>query len=112
MVSLLELTNGRYEIVMDIDDFLEIVDDMMGREARVWLSSYLDQTYMSDHEYEMVMEECEKEVKNVHEHYRNILKDLRELSEQLAVLIRAQHPDRRKISAVAGKIGMLTWRNS
>lgn len=50
-------------------------------------------------------------VEKVQEEYTNILRDLRELSEELAVEIVQPRLDRSKISIIAGKIGKETYRH-
>jgi len=52
----------------------------------------------------------EKEIQELREHHKAVMRELRILSETEAWLIQEREIDRQALSTVAGKIGTITWR--
>ena len=105
MPHTIEVRDAGYVTVLCLEDMMRLIDDRMGPEFRTALEE------MNSWEREDEMEEEHmRELDEVREQYRGVIQGLREESEQLAELIRAPSLDRKKISAVAGKIGSITWR--
>ena len=100
MAETLFLTDGRIETIFDERDFLGLVDECMGNDARRWLENRLEENG----------EDLEQELNGVREHHKEVMDQLRSCSEKLAGLIREKDPDRKAISDTAGQIGIITWR--
>ena len=111
MAEVILLPDGRKEIVDSLSDFLELAGELMGDEAREWLETCLKEDYLSADELEEAEERHEKDLEELREYYTNILRELHELSKELAGLICSERLSRMKISHVAGQIGNLTGRN-
>ncbi len=99
--------HGDNEIIFDFEDLLQIIGMYMGNETRKCLEEMISEKYAETIE----LEQYEREVEEIREYYTGILRDLRELSEELAELITEVRLDRRKISGVAGEIGRITWEH-
>ena len=105
MAHVITLKSGRNETVFDLRDLLCLVDEHMGYEARRLLEEFTE----TDESEEYIA--ClEKDADERREHYRDVMRQLREQSETIASLIREKEVDRKKLSAAAGVIGVLTWR--
>ena len=111
MAEVINLSDGRKEIVDSLSDFLELAGDLMGDEARDWFETYLKENYLPEQEIGRMEDECAKEIERVEEHYKDILRELHDLSKELTDLICSERLNRMKISHVAGQIGNLTGRN-
>ena len=106
MPSVIQLKNGQVETIFDLEDLLYLVEQHMGNEARRYLADFAapetdDAEYIAD---------LEKENKELREHHHEVMEELRSLSAQEARLIQEREIDRKALSAVAGKIGTITWR--
>ena len=106
MADVITLKNGRNENVFDECDFMELVDEHMGSDARRWLEDWLrdsedDANYIDD---------LEKELTGAKEHHKDVMAQLRQQSETIAGLIREKEIDRKALSTSAGQIGCITWR--
>ena len=110
MAHVLKLKDGRTEVLMDLRDFCGLTDEYMGTDAKEWLEEYLADTYGEEEELAAMEEEHQKELDGIREHYHGVLEELRGQSEILAGLIRQPEIDRKAVSACAGKIGTVTWR--
>jgi hypothetical protein len=106
MADVLQMWDGDIQTVFSIDDFIQLVDEYMGMDARRYLESYLDD---SDGALEYA-EDLEKERDGWRDHHKEVVKEIREQSEKLAGLISEKELDRREISNACGKIGILTWK--
>lgn len=106
MAHTIELTDGSIHLISNERDMLDLVDEQMGFYARTELEEML-----SEHDLDAdYIEELENDVKGLREHHKEVLEELRKLSDEIAGLIREKEIDRKKLSAVAGEIGILTWR--
>ncbi len=103
MAAMINIPGSGTEIVNNLEDFLRLMEEHMGVEARQCLGELIFERYIV-HPYE-------REIEELREHYTGILRDLRELSEEMANLIQAKTLNRKKISSVAGEIGRITWEN-
>ena len=106
MAHTIELTDGSIHLISSERDMLDLVDEHMGYEARTAIEEILSE-HDQDGDY---IEELEDDLKGVREHHKEVMEELRKLSEEIAGLIREKEIDRKKLSAVAGEIGILTWR--
>lgn len=107
MADMLSLIDGKTEIVFDERDFTELVGRYLGSDAVRWLEAKLDEVQESlDYS-----DSLEKEMQAEREEFRGVIYEIREQSEILAGLISEPKYDRKKISAAAGRIGVITWEN-
>ena len=106
MAHTIELTDGSIHSISSERDMLYLVDEHMGCEARAELEDMLSEHGL-DADY---IEELEADLKGVREHHKEVMEELRKLSETIAGLIREKEIDRKKLSAAAGEIGTITWR--
>lgn len=106
MANTILLTNGRIETVFNKRDFLDLVVEYMGSDACRWMEDWMaekdgdadDVTYL------------EKEADSLRAHHKEVMAELRKESEIIAGLIRKKEIDRKALSAAAGNIGSITWR--
>ena len=106
MADVIQLSDGSVHTLFDERDALELVDRCMGAEMRRWLEGWLsegddDGTYIDD---------LEKEAEGLRAHHKEVMAELRRQSETIAGLIHEKEIDRRALSAAAGAIGSITWR--
>ena len=106
MAETLFLTDGRIEIIFSDRDFLELVDRCMGSDARGWLEERLAEKE-SNADY---VSDLEKETDRLRMHHKEVMEELQKESAIIARLIRSREIDRRALSATAGNIGRITWR--
>ena len=100
------LPDGKTEVIFDDRDFMNLLEERLGYDARVWLEERLEPTG-NDAEYIAYLE---KEVEAQKKRRLDAMKALRKQSETIAELIREKEIDRVKLSHAAGAIGMITWR--
>ena len=106
MADVIQLSDGSVHTVFDERDALDLIDRYMGMEMRKWLEDWLnegddDAAYIDD---------LEKEAEGLRAHHKEVMAELRKKSESIAGLIREKEIDRKALSAAAGAIGCLTWR--
>ena len=101
---------GKAAVVFGLKDLMELIDQHMGMEFRTILEEPLSETYASEYEWAEIEREHRSELDEIREHYHNVIRDIRDQSEELAGLIREKRLNRNAISRCAGKIGTLTWR--
>lgn len=106
MADVLRLPDGSIHTVFDLRDVMELIDTHLGMEVRRWLEEYLAE----GDDLDVYAEDLEKEVEGVREHHREVMNLLRTQSETTAGLIREKDIDRKALSAAAGQIGIITWR--
>lgn len=106
MGQVIGLLNGEYETVSGLDDFIRMVDEHLGSEARECLEDYLAEQD-EDADYIRFLEQ---ENQKLRDHHHEVMQELRESAEWTASLIREKEIDRKALSTVAGKIGKITWR--
>lgn len=106
MAHMITLNDGSMETIFDERDFLNMVDERLGMEARRWLEDYLsegneDAAYIDD--LEIILDSAKA-------HHKEVMGELRKLSEEIAGIICQKDIDRRALSNAAGQIGIITWR--
>lgn len=101
---------GKAVVVFGLKDLMELIDQHMGMEFRTTLEETLTETYASEYEWAEILREHHSELDEIREHYHNVIRDIRDQSEELVGLIREKRLNRNAISKCAGKIGTLTWR--
>ena len=106
MANVIQLKSGRCETVFDLEDLLRLIEEHMGDETRCLLEEL---TAPPDDNTEYI-EQLEQENRELREHHRAVMRELRTLSETEARLIQEREIDRQALSTVAGKIGTITWR--
>lgn len=106
MANTILLTNGRIETVFKERDFLDLVVEYMGSDAREWLEEYLAE---KDGDADVVSY-LENEVDSLSVHHKEVMEKLRKETEIIAGLIRKKEIDRKALSTAAGNIGSITWR--
>ena len=106
MVKVITLPDGRNETIFNERDFMELVDRYMGFEARRWLEEQLD----GKDGNAGYIEDLEKEADELIAHHKEVMEELRKQSETIAGLVREKDIDRKALSAAAGTIGCVTWR--
>ena len=108
MANVITLPDGRNETIFDERDFLNLVDGLMGSEARRWLEDWLG----NNDDVADYIDDLEKEADGLRAHHREVMAELRKESETIAGLIRGKEIDRRALSTAAGNIGCITWREA
>lgn len=106
MSSVIQLKSGKIETVFDLEDLLRLVEQHMGDDTRRLLEEL---TAPEDDAAEYIAD-LEKENRRLRDHHHEVMTELRSLSETEARLIQEKEIDRKVLSAVAGKIGTITWR--
>ena len=106
MADVIQLLDGSVYTIFDERDAMELIDRYMGMEMRKWLEDRLSE---SDDDVAYI-EDLEKEADGLRAHHKEVMAELRKQSETIAGLIREKEIDRKALSAAAGAIGCLTWR--
>ena len=106
MADVIQLSDGSVHTLFDERDALDLIDRYMGMEMRKWLEDWLSE---SDDDAAYI-EDLEKEADGLRAHHKEVMAELRKQSETIAGLIREKEIDRKALSAAAGAIGCLTWR--
>ena len=108
MTDVIHLSDGSVHTVIEMRDMLDLIDAHMGDDARSWLvQSMTEKDDLGEY-----VADLENEVKGLREHYREVMRQLRDESEKIAGLIREKNIDRKALSTAAGRIGSITWRES
>ena len=106
MANVISLPDGRNETIFEERDFMDLVEEYMGSEARRWLEDWLgNNDDVSDY-----IDDLEKEADALRAHHKEVMAELRKHSETIAGLIREREIDRKALSTAAGNIGCITWR--
>ena len=108
MADTLLFLDGSVQTVFSIDDFLQLVDEYMGMDARTYLENKLGDS----EEAWSYVEEVEKRYDGCRSRHNETIKEIRDEAEMLSKLISEKDIDRREISNVCGRIGIITWRES
>ncbi len=106
MADVIQLSDGSIHTIFNERDALELVDRFMGMEMRKWLEGWMSEGE-DDAAY---IEDLEKEAEGLRTHHKDVMQEFRRQSETIAGLIREKEIDRRALSAAAGAIGSITWR--
>ena len=106
MANVIRLKSGQTETVFDLDGLLYLVEQHMGDEAR----RLLEELTAPEDDATGYIDSLEKEVQELRDHHKAVMRELRTLSETEARLIQEREIDRQALSTVAGKIGTITWR--
>ena len=106
MANVIRLKSGRCETVFDLEDLLCLVEEHMGDET----CRMLEELTAPDDDAAEYIGSLEKEIQELREHHKTVMRELRTLSETEARLIQERELDRQALSTVAGKIGTITWR--
>ena len=108
MANTIMLPDGRIETVFNKSEFLNLVDEFMGYDAREWLEEHLAEKD-GDANYVTYLE---KEADSLRVHHKEVMEKLRKESEIISGLIRKKEIDRNALSTAAGNIGCITWREA
>lgn len=103
---IIALPNGKTEVIFDERDFLNLLEEHMGYDARRWLEEYMEPG-SDDADYIAYLE---KELEAQKKRRLDAMKALRKQSEAIAELILEKEIDRVKLSHAAGAISLITWR--
>lgn len=106
MADVIQLSDGSVHTLFDERDALDLIDRYMGMELRKWLEDWLSE----DDDDAAYIDDLEKEAEGLRAHHKEVMAELRKQSETIAGLIREKEIDRKALSAAAGAIGCLTWR--
>ena len=106
MADVILLSDGSVHTVFTERDALELIDNCMGLEMRKWLEDRMS----GDDDDAAYIEDLEKEADGLRARHREVMEELRRQSETIAWLIREKDIDRKALSAAAGAIGSITWR--
>jgi len=106
MADVIQLKDGSVETVFDTRDLLDLIGNHMGFEIQRLLQERLEEPEsLEEH-----ITGLEKDADDLRARYKERMTELREQSETIARLIREKDIDRRALSAAAGAIGSMTWR--
>lgn len=106
MADVIQMKDGTIETVFDTRDLLDLIGNHMGFEIQRLLEERLEEP----ESLEEYIADLEKDADDLRARYKERMAELREQSEIIARLIREKVIDRRALSAAAGAIGSLTWR--
>ena len=106
MANVITLPDGGNETIFDERDFLYLVEERMGFEARRWLEGWLS----GDDDLRLYIKNLESDLKEERERRKDVMAELRKEAETIAGLICEKEIDRKALSAAAGSIGSITWR--
>lgn len=106
MADTLMLWDGNVQTVFSVDDFIQLVDEYMGMDAR----RYLEEKFDDSETAWSYVEDVEKERDGWRDRHRETIRKIRDESEMLSKLISEKDLDRREISNVCGRIGVITWK--
>ncbi len=106
MAHVIELTDGSTRTIFGEQDIVSLVDEYLGYEARRELEDLLSEQDLNAG----YIETLEAELKGAGEHHIEVMEILRKQSEIIAGLILEEDIDRKALSAAAGTIGTITWR--
>ena len=106
MADVIHLLDESAHTVFKIRDMLDLIGTHMGDDARSWL----EQSMTEKDDLSENVTDLENEVRGLREHYRSVMRELRDESEKIAGLIREKNIDRKSLSTAAGRIGTITWR--
>lgn len=102
----IQLKDKKVATIMEPRHMLELMDEYMGYDARVWIEEYLTGADSQTADVAAMEEFYEKRI----DHYQEVIRELRSHSEKLAGLIREKELNRVAISHEAGQIGVITGR--
>ena len=100
------LKDKKVSTILEPRHMLELVDEYMGMDARIWFEDYLAEADSQTADVAAMEAYYEKQI----EHYHQVIRELRTHSEKLARLIREKELNRMAISQEAGQIGVITGR--
>ena len=100
------LKDKKVATILEPRHMLELVDEYMGSDTRMWFEDYLSGADSQTADLAATEEWYEKRI----EHYRQVMRELRAHAEKLAGLICQKELDRKAISHEAGQIGVITGR--
>lgn len=106
MADVIRLADGSAHVIFADRDALDLIGTCMGMEIQQWLEDRLS----DDDDAEAYIADLEKEADGLRDRHREVMAELRQHSEAIAALIRGKEIDRVKLSAEAGAIGCITWR--
>ena len=106
MADVIQLKDGSVETVFDTRDLLDLIGYHMGFE----IQRHLEERLEEPESLESYIADLEQDVDDLRARYKERMAELREQSETIARLIREKDIDRMALSAAAGAIGSLTWR--
>ena len=103
----MQLKGKKVATIMEPRHILELVDEYMGYDARVWIEDYIAGADSQTADVAAMEEYYEKRI----DHYKEVIRELRTHAEKLACLIREKELNRVAISHEAGQIGVITGRD-
>ena len=106
MAHVIQLSDGSVHTVFTERDALVLIGERMGYEMQRWLEDWLTEME-GNADY---IDDLEKEAEGLRAHHKDVIEELRQQSETIAGLIREKEIDRKALSAAAGRIGTITWR--
>ena len=92
------MPDGKNMTILDEHDFFELVEEYMGSDA-LW---YLEENLKPRKEIHYIPQWSDDK--------KEVMRELRKCSETIANLICEKEIDRKALSAAAGKIGRITWK--
>ena len=106
MADVIRIVGGGTYIICNDRDALELVDERLGMDMRRWMEDRLSE----DDGAEDYIADLEKEADGLRARHKEVMAELRKHSEAIAALICGKEIDRKALSAEAGAIGCITWR--
>lgn len=107
MAEIVTMPDGRNEVLAGFDGFIDLADRYMGMEARMWIEEHLEDHYIPAKELEDAGDRHEKDMEELHEHYRGILREAREMCGDLEGML----PDGRA-KRLTAEIRRMLWENT
>jgi len=110
MAHVLILKDGSRHVALGILDLVDLVDSYMGLDMKTAIEEEFNEAELAHYDDDAYIKDLEQENAGLRGHYRQVMGELEEASKQLAAEIRKKDPDRRAISDLAGRIGIITGR--
>ena len=103
------LPNGERVVIGEFRDLTDLIDKYIGEDAVKWLREYISD--LKAIMYEEADLNATVEIEKSAEYYQNVIRDINEMTEDLAREIQKPKLDRKAISRITGKICEKAYRN-
>lgn len=96
------LKNGERAVIGEFRDLTDLIDRYIGEDAVEWITEYIgDVKDIIRNEADL---EATAEIEKSAEHYQNIIREMREMAEDLEREIEKPRLDRKAVSRIIGNI--------
>ena len=110
MGTILTLKDNQPHVILCLQDLFDLMDETMGPEMVRAVQEEMTEIEMCHLDDDAWIRELEEENQKQKAHWKEVMKELREIADALACEIRKPRQNRIEISRLAGKIGNITRR--